>query len=123
MTNEKGGKTMSRTVYCVYACDEWKSAQSMRLLTICTSLSKLRQVLSAGIKAEFFEYADGNKGTFAQQAKRFRQHWRSEVSDALKRGSGTQDFIPPTAISAVKYAYIETRELNENPFSTISNIN
>lgn len=102
---------MGREVYCIFSCDEWKSKESMRFLSVCSSLSKLRQVLFSGIKTAVFEYDDGKRGSFSQQSKRFRNDWRTEM---------TQTVFPDVTVDAVKYAYVEICTLNENPFNNVA---
>lgn len=99
---------MSKQVYCVYTCNGLKERSSMRLQAVCTSLTKLRTIVSDGIRAEFFCFDDEHT-SFKKQAKLFRTAFNEE-----RETYG--EMLPETTLNRVKYAYVETAELNDNPF-------
>lgn len=98
---------MSKEVYCIYTCDAWKDRSSMALQAVCTSLTKLRAIISNGIRAELFCFDDEDL-SFDKQAKQFRDAYNAEQAN-----TGT---IPTATLDRVKYVYVETAVLNDNPF-------
>lgn len=99
---------MSKQVYCVFSCNAWKEYSSMRLQAVCTSLTKLRTVISDGIRAEVFCF-DDESAPPKKQAKLFRDAFNEECA-------AYGEIFPGTTLDRVKYAYVETAELNDNPF-------
>lgn len=49
---------MSRQIFVVFSCDEWKSTNSMRLLMATTSGCKLKSYIAKRIKDDTFGYGD-----------------------------------------------------------------
>lgn len=99
---------MSKQVYCVFTCNAWKEHSSMHLQAVCTSLTKLRTIISDGIRAEFFCFDDEDT-SFKKQAKLFRAAFNNE-----RMSCG--ESLPEETLNRVKYAYVETAVLNDDPF-------
>ena len=95
---------MSKQIYYLQSCDEWKSTDSMNLLFIGTSQRKLMMKISKEVEEGNMEYKpvttyqdfDGNKiwkekeNNPKQQAKLFREDWKtktcSDINSELKYG-------------------------------------
>lgn len=76
-----------KQIYLVYACDIWKTRDSMRLLMATTSKRKVLALVSKRIEDEAFEY-QGYKGRRpAEDAREFRRDFdtrtRSELNGDL----------------------------------------
>lgn len=60
---------MSKQIFTVFACDEWKSQDSMRLLMATTSIRKLASFIARKIADETFSYNKGESLSVSQQVK------------------------------------------------------
>lgn len=63
---------MSKQIYTVFACDEWKGKDSMRLLMATTSVRKLKSFIVRKIADETFSYGKGVGFSILQQVKQFK---------------------------------------------------
>ena len=81
---------MSTQIYTVFACDEWKSRDSMRLLMATTSIRKLKSFIVRKISDETFTYDKGNELSIPQQVKLFKMDFenglRNDVNGCLHYG-------------------------------------
>ncbi len=81
---------MSKQIYTVFACDEWKSRDSMRLLMATTSVRKLKSFIVRKIADETFTYDKGNELSIPQQVKLFKLDFenglRSDINGCLNYG-------------------------------------
>ena len=81
---------MSKQIYTVFACDEWKSRDSMRLLMATTSVRKLKNLIIRKIADEVFTYDKGEELSISQQVKMFKDDFmnclRNEIIDRLHYG-------------------------------------
>lgn len=98
---------MAKQIYYLHSCNEWKEYSSMRLLFIGTSQQKLKMKISKEIEEgnmEYkpvttrYDYADGEfklvdkENTQKEQAKLFRQDWKTETRDTIKSELKYGDF-------------------------------
>lgn len=63
---------MSKQIFTVFACDQWKSRDSMRLLMATTSVRKLKSFIVRKIADETFTYDKGEELSISQQIKLFK---------------------------------------------------
>lgn len=81
---------MSKQIYTVFACDEWKSRDSLRLLMATTSVRKLKNLIIRKIADEVFTYDKGEGLSIPQQVKLFKEDFknglRNEINDRLHYG-------------------------------------
>ena len=81
---------MSKQIYTVFACDEWKSRDSMRLMMATTSVRKLKSFIVRKISDETFTYDKGNELSIPQQVKLFKMDFenglRNDVNGCLHYG-------------------------------------
>ena len=98
---------MSKKIYYLHSCNEWKEYSSMRLLFIGTSQQKLKMKISKEIEEgnmEYkpvttrYDYVDGEfklvdkENTPKEQAKLFRQDWETETRDNINSELKYGDF-------------------------------
>lgn len=99
---------MMRPVYCVSLCDAWRTPNSMRLQTVCTTLPSLKRVLRSGIKSEFFFYKNtGHAKSISLQLREFNADW-----NACNGDFNSIDRV----LDNLAYAYVEEIIPNSNPF-------
>lgn len=100
---------MSKTVYIIYTCDQWKTKSSMRLCAVCTTLKHVRRIVSAGIKNKAFSFDHEYGDSYATCAKTFRTAF-----DGATQIGGEDQVMD--VLGRVDYAYVEPVIVNENPF-------
>lgn len=81
---------MSKQIYTVFACDEWKGRDSMRLLMATTSVRKLKSFIVRKITDETFTYDKGDEISTPQQVKLFKADFgnslREDINNCLHYG-------------------------------------
>ncbi len=81
---------MRKQIYTVFACDQWKSRDSMRLLMATTSIRKLKSFIVRKIADETFAYDKGNELSISQQVKLFKIDFenglREDINNCLHYG-------------------------------------
>lgn len=81
---------MSKQIYTVFACDEWKSRDSMRFLMATTSVRKLKSFIVRKIADETFTYDKGSELSIPQQVKLFKADFenalRADINNCLHYG-------------------------------------
>lgn len=79
-----------KQIYTVFACDEWKSKDSMRLLMATTSVRKLKSFIVRKIADETFTYDKGSELSIPQQVKLFKIDFenalREDINNCLHYG-------------------------------------
>lgn len=79
-----------KQIYTVFACDEWKSKDSMRLLMATTSVRKLKSFIVRKIADETFTYDKGSELSIPQQVKLFKADFenalRADINNCLHYG-------------------------------------
>lgn len=79
-----------KQIYTVFACDEWKSKDSMRLLMATTSVRKLKSFIVRKIADETFTYDKGSELSISQQVKLFKIDFenalREDINNCLYYG-------------------------------------
>lgn len=68
---------MSKQIYTVFACDEWKSRDSLRLLMATTSVRKLKNLIIRKIADEVFTYDKGEGFPFPNRSSCSRRTSRT----------------------------------------------
>lgn len=68
-----------KQIFYVFACDEWKSDESMRLEMVTTSVRRLRSFIAKMIEDECYEYGDTNLPP-KKQAVQFREDFDAKTS-------------------------------------------
>lgn len=71
-----------RQIYLVYACDEWKSRDSMRLEMATTSVRRLKSFIAKKIKDGDYDYYDA-EASRAKQVAEFKRDFDSERRDYI----------------------------------------
>lgn len=74
---------MSKQIFTVFACDEWKSQDSMRLLMATTSIRKLASFIARKIADETFSYNKGESLSVSQQVKLFNSDFESDSRENI----------------------------------------
>ena len=74
---------MSKQIFTVFACDQWKSRDSMRLLMATTSVRKLKNLIVRKIADETFTYDKGNELSIPQQVKLFKLDFENGLRDDI----------------------------------------
>ena len=74
---------MSKQIFTVFACDQWKSRDSMRLLMATTSVRKLKSFIVRKIADETFTYDKGNELSIPQQVKLFKLDFENGLRDDI----------------------------------------
>ena len=77
---------MSKEIYTAWACDRWKSSDSMRLLMATTSVRKLKSFVARKIADETFTYDRGDELSIPKQVALFRCDFSPESLEALNNG-------------------------------------
>lgn len=77
---------MGKRIYTAWACDEWKSRDSMRLLMATTSVRRLKSFIARKIADETFTYGKGDELSIPQQAKLFRADFENSSLADLNDG-------------------------------------
>jgi hypothetical protein len=75
---------MSKQIFVVYACDEWKSTDSMQLLMATTSVRKLKSYIAKRIEDDTFGYGDEELSKKKQAAK-FKFDFSAGVGESSMR--------------------------------------
>lgn len=80
---------MSKQIYLIYSCDEWKT-KPMRLLMCTTSKRKLKSFIAKKIKDDTFGYCDEEMSK-VWQVESFKADWdlmlpRCGINDRLHCG-------------------------------------
>jgi hypothetical protein len=93
---------MSKNIYILSTCDEWKSHDSMSIRCVSTSLNKILKAIRNDIKADDMLYkADNNEESY--------DLLNADVSSMKK--SGQPDWEIANEIDAcLKYGYLEVWE-------------
>lgn len=83
-------KPTNRIIYLAYACDEWKSTSSEKLLMATTSARKLKSFVAKKIEAGDMEYRTDICSAPKKQATQFRKDFdvltRRELNTHLQYG-------------------------------------
>lgn len=78
-----------KQIYYLHSCDEWRSSESMRLLFVGTSVTKLKMKIAREIREGNMEY-DNYTLPRAEQARRFLADFktltRQEINCKLTYG-------------------------------------
>lgn len=74
---------MSKQIYTVFSCDEWKSRDSMRLLMATTSVRKLKSFIVRKIADETFAYDKGEELSIPQQVKLFKADFENDLRNNI----------------------------------------
>lgn len=61
---------MSSPIFIVFACDDWKSTDSMRLVSATTSRAKLKELVATCVESERFEYGEDSVEDAATQLRK-----------------------------------------------------
>lgn len=78
-----------KQIYTVFACNEWKSKDSMRLLMATTSVRKLKSFIVRKISQGEFDYGNSDY-TISRMVKLFKQDFqnglREDINNCLTYG-------------------------------------
>lgn len=74
---------MSKQIFTVFACDQWKSHDSMRLMMATTSVRKLKSFIVRKIIDKTFTYDKGDELSISQQVKLFKMDFENGLRDDI----------------------------------------
>lgn len=77
------GIKMSKQIFLLYSCDEWKTKDSLRLVCASTSANKIKKAIITSIKNNEMEYTDGNELSLTKSVILFKKDWESALRDII----------------------------------------
>lgn len=93
-----------RKIYLLYCCNEWKSHESMRLLCVCTNLTRFIATVKREVKKGHMDYkcSGDDRPSHRKQAASFSKDWELRDEDFWFLVNGD-----------LKYGYIDVVENGE----------
>ena len=76
-------KENKRLVYLLFACDEWKGKDSMRLVSVAVVPTKIRQAVEWQIRLGNMTYKGDTNKSAAAQVREFRSDWKTKTRNVL----------------------------------------